>query len=54
MAHPEYKEIWGHSYGNKIGRLAQGTPGRAEGTNAIFFIPKSSIPHDRIKDKTYA
>jgi hypothetical protein len=28
-------------------------PGRAEGTNTIFFIPKSSIPHDRINDETY-
>jgi hypothetical protein len=53
MARLEYKEIWGHSYGNKIGRLAQGMPGRAEGTNTIFFIPKSSIPHDRIKEETY-
>ena len=34
----ETREEWGHSFGNEIGRLAQGMPGRVEGTNTIKFI----------------
>ena len=48
---PKYKDaIW---FGNEIGRLAQGMPGRVEGTDTIFFIPKASVPADRWKDVTY-
>ena len=50
---PKYREAWSISFGNKIGRLAQGMPGRVEGTNTIFFIPKASVPVDRWKDVTY-
>ena len=34
---PKYREIWGKSYGNKLGRLVQGMKGRVEGTNTIFL-----------------
>ena len=51
---PEYKEQWGYSFGNKIGCLAQGMPGRNKGTNTIFFINKHEVPPDRWKDMTYA
>ena len=51
---PEYKEAWGHSFGNEIGRLAQGMPGRNKGTNTLFFIHKHDVPPDRWKDMTYA
>jgi hypothetical protein len=44
---------WQHSYGNKIGRLAQGMPGRNAGTNTIVFIKKIQVPQDRAKDVTY-
>jgi len=50
---PEHRETWRHSYGNEIGRLAQGIPGRVEGTNTIFFINKNEVPNDRFKDITY-
>ena len=50
---PKYKDAWNTSFRNKIGRLAQGMPGRVEGTNTIFFIPKASVPADRWKDITY-
>ena len=51
---PEYKEAWGHSFGNEIGRLAQGMPGRNKGTNTLFFIHKHEVPPERWKDMTYA
>ena len=35
---PRYTYEWGYSFGNKIGQLAHGMPGkgRVEGTNTIF------------------
>ena len=53
MKRPKYKEIWGTSAGNEIGRLAQGMPGRVEGTNTMFFIHKNEVPADRFQDCTY-
>jgi hypothetical protein len=50
---PKYKAIWHNSFGNEIGRLAQGMPGRVQGTNTIFFIDKKDVPQDRWKDVTY-
>ena len=50
---PKYKDEWGYSFGNEIGRLAQGMPGRNNGTNTLFFIHKSEVPSDRWKDMTY-
>ena len=50
IKHPKKKKDWGFSFGNEIGRLAQGMPGRTEGTNTIFFSRKSDIPKDRWKD----
>jgi hypothetical protein len=47
------RATWTHSYGNEIGRLAQGMPGQNTGTNTIFFIKKNQVPHDRAKDVTY-
>ena len=49
----EYREVWSRSYGNELGRLAQGLPGRVEGTNTLYFILKSEVPSDRFKDVTY-
>ena len=51
---PEYKEAWGHSFGNEIGRLVQGMPGRNKGTNTLFFIHKHKVPPDLWKDMIYA
>ena len=44
--------MWGHSFGNEIGRLAQGMPGRNIGTNTIYFIDRHEIPNERWKDIT--
>jgi len=44
MRNPKYRELWGKSYGDELGRLAQGMPGRVEGTNTIFFINKEDVP----------
>ncbi len=44
---------WTHSYGNKIGRLAQGMPGHNTGTTTIIFIKKDQVPTTRAKNMTY-
>ena len=49
---PKLREQWGYSFGNKIGRLVQGMPGRNIGTNTIYFIHKKEIPSGRWKDIT--
>jgi hypothetical protein len=53
IADPKTRATWQRSCGNEFGRLAQGMPGRVEGTNTIFFIKKSDIPEDRQGDVTY-
>ena len=50
IKHPKFKDDWGYSFWNKIGRLAQGMPERNTGTNTIKFIHKSEMPADRWKD----
>ena len=50
---PRYRDMWGKLFGNEIGRLAQGMPGRVDGTNTLFFIDEEKIPRDRRKDVTY-
>ena len=50
---PKYSELWQNSYGNKLGRLAQGMPGRVEGTDIIFFVHKKDVPAHRWRDITY-
>ena len=54
IKNPKYRKEWGYSFGNEIGRLAQGMPGRTEGTDTIQFIFKHEIPPDRWRDVTYA
>ena len=53
VSNPKTRSIWTHSYGNEIGRLAQGMPGRNIGTNTIFFVKKDQVLRDRAKDVTY-
>ncbi len=53
IANPKTQRIWSFSYGNEIGRLAQGMPGRNTGTNTFFFIHKNQVPKDRARDVTY-
>jgi hypothetical protein len=50
---PKHQDVWGHSFAIELGRLAQGIGNGEKGTNAIFFIPYSQIPHNRRKDVTY-
>ncbi len=52
IANYKTRAKWMHSYGNKIGRLSQGMPGRNTGTNTIFFIKKNQVLWDRAKDVT--
>ena len=51
---PQYKKDWGYSFGNEIGRLAQGMPGRNEGTNTLSFVDKAEIPSERWKDVAHS
>ena len=51
---PRYKKYWGFSFGNEIGRLAQGMPGRNTGTNTIAFIHKKEVPDNIWKDVAYS
>ena len=56
MKNPKYKKIWGNSFGNEVGRLTQGMPGRIskeKGTNTMFFVKQNEIPQDRQRDVTY-
>ena len=53
IANHKTRSTWTHSYGNELGRLAQGMPGQNTGTNTIFFIKKNQVPHDRAKNVTY-
>ena len=51
---PKYKFDWDYYFGNDIGRLAQGTTGRENGTNTIFFIHKGEIPNEQWKYVSYS
>jgi hypothetical protein len=53
IANPKMRATWTHLYGNELGRLAQGMPGRVEGTNTIFFIPRNKVPKERTRNVTY-
>ena len=46
IGNPKYRELWQHSYGNEVGQLAQGMPGRVEGTDTIFFIHRKEVLTD--------
>ena len=49
MKIPKDTKIWGNSFGNEVGRLAQGMPGRIskeKGTNTMFFVKQNEIPQD--------
>ena len=50
---PNMRATWTHLYGNELGRLAQGMPGWAKGTDRIFFIPRHMVPKERTQDVTY-
>ena len=50
---PHYKDTWmNKSFGDEVGRLAQGREGGVEGTDTMFFVHFDQIPRDRIKDIT--
>jgi hypothetical protein len=48
IANQTARATWTHSYGNEIGRLAQGMPGRNTGTNTIKFIARNKVPTERV------
>ena len=53
MKNPKYCQLYATYYSKELGRLAQGMPGNAEGTNTIYFIDKTDIPDEQLKDVTY-
>ena len=50
---PKRAATWQTSLANELGRLSQGIRD-IKGTDTIFFISKSEIPKDRLKEVTYA
>ena len=50
---PELRQTWVTSLANKLGRLVEGIH-EIKGTNTIYFIDKSEIPKDKLKQVTYA
>jgi len=54
IANPKRRATWAHSYGNELGRLAQGMPGHNTGSNTIKFSHKTQVPRERAKDVTYS
>ena len=44
MKNPKYRQFYRNSYAKVKGRIAQGMPGLAEGTNIIFFKDKKRSP----------
>ena len=34
---PKYRQVWGKSFSNEIGRLAQGMPNRVDRTDTMFL-----------------
>ena len=53
MKNTKYRQLYTKSYSKELGRLAQGIPGKLEGTNTIYFIYKADIPAERWKYVTY-
>ena len=53
ISNPKYCEIWGKSYGNELGRLAQRMPGRVDRTNTLFSIDAQEIHTERWWDIMY-
>jgi hypothetical protein len=49
IANSKTRATWTHSYGNKLGWLAQGMPGRVKGMDTIFFILRGRVPGARAK-----
>jgi hypothetical protein len=50
IPNPKTRATWTHSYGNELGRLAQGMPSKTKGTDTIYFIPQHMVPKERMKD----
>ena len=46
------RDTWIKSLANELGRLSQGIR-NIKGTDTIFFVLKSAIPKDRLKEITY-
>ena len=53
MKNTKYRQLYATSYSKNLGRLAQGMPGKVEGTNTIYFEEKVDVPAERWKDVTY-
>jgi hypothetical protein len=51
---PKHHKTWSKAFGKEIGQLAQGQKGVVEGTDALFFIPKSDVPPEQLRDIMYA
>ena len=50
---PQYRQVWGKSFDDEIGRLAQGMHNRVDGTDKMFFFNKNKIPKKHRRNVTY-
>ena len=53
MKNEKYRKLYEKSHPKELGRLAQGIPGQAEGTDTLFFLDKSNVPLEMWRDVTY-
>ena len=53
ISRPDLRETWIRSLANELGRLAQGVRD-IKATDTIFFITKSEISRNKLKQVTYA
>jgi hypothetical protein len=47
IADKETFPTWDRATANEFGRLAQGVGGCIEGSNTIYFIPRSAVPPNK-------
>ena len=52
IINPQYKQLWGKSFGDEIVRLAQGMPNQVDGTDTMFFIDENKTPKNCRRDGT--
>ena len=53
MKRVEYRNMWGKTYGNELGRLSQGIGDNIKGTHTMFFTTKQNISFKRQRDIIY-
>ena len=53
IKNPKYREVWGISYENELGKLSQRISGLVEGTNTVMLTNKEDTQTSCWQDVTY-